>query len=132
MSFIRSAAVVALLLVGSTPAFAQTPPDYQAVLTSLGRAGAIDLPTVPLDIVAGRTLFTNACSSCHGMKGAGDGPTAHTLNTAPPAIGVQAQTPELTPTLAYNVVSVGVRGTSMPAFATSLSPQQRWNIINYI
>ena len=33
MSFLRSAAVAALVLVGSTPAFAQTPADYQAVLT---------------------------------------------------------------------------------------------------
>ena len=105
---------------------------HKQFVTSLGRAGAIDLPTAALDTATGRMLFTNTCASCHGMRGAGDGPAAHTLSTAPPAIGVHAQTPELTPTLAYNVVSVGVRGTSMPAFATSLSPQQRWNIINYI
>ena len=100
--------------------------------TSLGAAGAMDLPREALDTAAGRTLFTNACASCHGMKGAGDGPAAHSLNTPPPAIGIRSQTPELTPTLAYNVVSVGVRGTSMPAFASSLSPQQRWNVINYV
>jgi high-affinity iron transporter len=54
------------------------------------------------------------------------------LSTAPPGIGKQKLTPELTPTLAYNVVSVGVRGTAMPAFGPTLSTQQRWNIINYI
>jgi len=101
-------------------------------LNALGTAGAMDLPKAPLDTVEGHRLFAANCASCHGMAGAGDGPNAHTLSTAPPAIGVRAQTPELTSTLAYNVISVGVRGTAMPAFATTLTPQQRWNIINYV
>jgi high-affinity iron transporter len=101
-------------------------------LNALGTAGAMDLPKAPLDTLEGRHLFVSGCASCHGMRGAGDGPNAHTLSTAPPAIGVRAQTPELTPTLAYNVVSVGVRGTAMPPFAAALTPQQRWNIINYV
>src|SRR5947209_2535073 len=101
-------------------------------LNALGTAGAMDLPKAPLDTVDGRKLFVAGCASCHGMRGAGDGPNAHTLSTAPPAIGVRGQTPELTPTLAYNVVSVGVRGTAMPPFAGALTPQQRWNIINYV
>ena len=61
MSFLRSAAVAALLLVGSTPAFAQTPPDYQAVLTSLGRAGdfkdgvlKVNIPRGDLKVVIGQ------------------------------------------------------------------------------
>src|SRR2546423_13527279 len=66
------------------------------------------------------------------MAGAGDGPASHRPSPAPPAIGVRSVTPELTPTLAYNVISVGVRGTAMPAFASTLTAQQRWNIINYI
>ena len=61
MSFLRSAAVAALVLVGSTPAFAQTPPDYQAVLTSLGRAGdfkdsvlKVNIPRGDLKVVIGQ------------------------------------------------------------------------------
>ena len=63
MSFLRSAAVAALLLVGSTPAFAQTPPDYQAVLTSLGRAGdfkdgvlKVNIPRSDLKVVIGAAI----------------------------------------------------------------------------
>jgi high-affinity iron transporter len=104
----------------------------QRFSNSLGTAGAMDLPERPLDAVEGETLFVKSCSSCHGMNGAGDGPAAHTLSTPPPAIGIRSLTPELTPTLAYNVISVGVRGTAMPGFAPQLTPQQRWNIINYI
>src|SRR6266550_4931864 len=105
---------------------------HQHFSTSLGTAGAMDLPKGPLDTAEGHALFLKNCSSCHGMSGAGDGSSARTLSTPPPAIGVSRLTPELTPTLAYNVISVGVRGTAMPAFASSLTPQQRWNIINYI
>src|SRR6266550_835130 len=99
---------------------------------SLGTAGAMDLPKGPLDTAEGHRLYASTCASCHGVKGAGDGPSAHTLSTAPPGIGVKHLTPELTPSLAYNVVSVGVRGTAMPAMAGVLTPQQRWNVINYI
>ena len=100
--------------------------------TSLGTAGALDLPKAPLDTAEGHQLYARNCSSCHGMTGAGDGAAARTLSPPPSAIGVKALTPQLTPTLAYNVISVGVRGTPMPAFASSLTPQQRWNVINYI
>ncbi len=105
---------------------------HRLFAASLGTAGAIDLPKGPLDTAEGHRLYLGACSSCHGVNAGGDGPAAHTLSTAPPGIGVRRLTPELTPTLAYNVISVGVRGTAMPAMASSLTPQQRWNIINYL
>lgn len=105
---------------------------HQHFLTALGTAGAMDLPKAPMDTAEGHRLFNANCTSCHGMTGAGDATSAHTLSTAPPAIGVRTQTPDLTPTLAYNVISVGVRGTAMPGFASTLTAQQRWNIINYV
>jgi high-affinity iron transporter len=105
---------------------------YQLFSASLGTAGAMDLPKGPLDTAQGHALYVTNCASCHGMAGAGDGPVAHGLSTPPPAIGLKDRTPELNPTLAYNVISVGVRGTAMAAFAATLTPQQRWNVINYI
>jgi high-affinity iron transporter len=101
-------------------------------LTSLGAAGAMDMPTGPLDTAAGHRLFAQSCASCHGISGAGDGPAGQNVDPKPPPIGVRAETADLTPTLAYNVISVGVRGTSMPGFASVLTPQDRWNIVNYI
>src|ERR1700674_5311042 len=105
---------------------------YKLFAASLGTAGAMDLPKGPLDTVEGHALYAKNCASCHGARGAGDRLAARTLSTPPPAIGVKNLTPELTPSLAYNVISVGVRGTAMPAFASVLTPQQRWNIINYL
>jgi high-affinity iron transporter len=116
---------------------ARRPPTAVRVLhanfmASLGTAGAMDLPKVPLDTAEGRSIYVMSCASCHGLAGGGDGPRARTLDPPPLPIGVRTHTPELTPTLAYNVVSVGVRGTAMAGFAESLTPQQRWNVISYI
>lgn len=105
---------------------------HSRFLASLGAAGAMDLPKGPIDTAEGRVLYGSSCASCHGMTGAGDGPAARTLNPPPQAIGVTKETPDFTPTLAYNVISVGVRGTAMQGFASSLTPQQRWNAIGYI
>jgi len=97
---------------------------HRLFAASLGTAGAMDLPKGPLDTAEGHRLYTSTCTSCHGVTGAGDGPSAHTLSTAPPGIGVRHLTPELTPTLAYNVITVGVRGTAMPRLALR-SPRNR-------
>jgi high-affinity iron transporter len=98
---------------------------------ALGVAGAMDMPSAPLDTARGHALYTANCASCHGDAGRGDGPAAKSLSVAPPAIGDARLTPDLTATLAYNVVSVGIRETPMPAFST-LSPQERWDIVNYV
>ncbi len=98
---------------------------------ALGAAGALDLPTAPLDTARGHALFTANCASCHGERGLGDGPAAKALGVPVPATGDRHATPTLTPSLAYNVVSVGVRQTPMASFA-NLSPQDRWNVVNYI
>ncbi len=98
---------------------------------ALGAAGALDLPSAPLDATIGRALYTTNCASCHGDRGLGDGPAAKALPIEAPPIGSARALPDLSPTLAYNVVSVGISGSPMPSFAT-LSPQQRWNIVNYV
>ncbi|HEY8166463.1 MAG TPA: FTR1 family protein [Gemmatimonadaceae bacterium] len=99
---------------------------------ALGTAGALDLPTEPLDTARGHQLYAQKCSQCHGDAGAGDGPAAASLGMPVPKIGIARETPDMTPILAYNVVSVGVRATPMPEFGSSLSPQQRWEIVNYV
>jgi high-affinity iron transporter len=104
----------------------------ERLVSSLGVAGALDLPTEPLDIARGKALYTQNCASCHGDSGLGDGPAAKVSPIPVPPIGSAADAADLTPTLAYNVVTVGVSGTPMPEFGGKLSPQDRWNIINYI
>jgi high-affinity iron transporter len=99
---------------------------------ALGSAGALDLPSARLDTARGHALFAANCSSCHGARGLGDGAAAKSLAVAVPGIGSARAIPALSSTLAYNVVTVGVRGTPMPSFAAALSPQDRWNVVNYV
>jgi high-affinity iron transporter len=122
--------LIAAVVAKKTPASVRQ--FHQLFAASLGTAGAMDLPKGPLDTAQGHALFLKNCVSCHGVLGTGAAPSAHLHSTPPPAIGVAKLTPELTPTLAFNVISVGVRGTEMPSFASALTPQQRWNIINYV
>ena len=39
---------------------------------------------------------------------------------------------DVTPGLAYRVISVGIVGTPMPGFANTLSSEQRWNVVGYV
>ena len=123
-------AVIAAVVARKPPS--ALAPLRERVLTALGTEGRLELPTAPLDAVAGREIFTATCASCHGSTAMGDGPLAHGLSTVVPGIGSRTATPKLTPSLAYDVISVGVRGTAMAGFGGSLSAQQRWDVINYI
>lgn len=98
---------------------------------SLGSEAALELPSKALNVAEGAALFKTNCASCHGSTGLGDGPAAATINPKPPAIGNAATMHDVTPAMMFRKVSIGVRGTAMPAF-TTLSVDQRWNIVMYL
>ncbi len=99
---------------------------------ALGRDGALDLPAQPLDIANGRALYAANCASCHGALGGGDGVAAAGMTPAPTALGTVAAMHDVSPALMYRVVSVGIAGTPMTAWAERLTPEQRWNVIAYV
>jgi high-affinity iron transporter len=127
---IAARAIIDTLL---SAAQANRPPQELAAIgarlsTTLGSAGSLDLPAHGIDLGAGSGLFAKNCASCHGDRGQG---TGHGPD-APPAIGTSALMHGVSPALSYRVVSVGVRGTAMPAWSPSLSADQRWNTIAYL
>jgi FTR1 family protein len=105
---------------------------YQRFTTALGSAGALEMPRDRLDVAGGGATYARACASCHGLTGHGDGPAARSLSTAPPPIGLAAAMRNVSPALMYRLVSVGVRGTAMPAWASTLTPAERWNLVAYV
>src|SRR5579863_2387782 len=128
-------AIVARALIDTLLTAAQTdrPPQELSAIgarlsAALGTAGALDLPVHGIDLSAGASIFAKNCSSCHGDHGQG---TGHGPD-APPAIGTSALMHGVSPALSYRVVSVGVRGTAMPAWGASLTADQRWNAIAYV
>ena len=105
---------------------------HQRFTTALGSEGALDLPTAALSVAAGQAVYQQNCASCHGTTGMGDGPAAKGMDPAPPAIGDPATMADATPALLYRVISVGVPGTQMPAWSSTLNAQQRWEVVAYL
>jgi high-affinity iron transporter len=99
---------------------------------ALGSGAALDLPKLPLDPDSGGRIYAATCASCHGPRGRGDGPMAKGMNPVPAPVGDPAFMNSVAPALMFQKVSVGVKGTAMPAYAEQLSTVDRWNVIAYL
>ena len=99
---------------------------------ALGSEAALDLPTRSVNLAEGARIFATSCAACHGVRGLGDGQAAASLSPRPPAIGSAAVMSAVSPAMTYRKISVGVTGTAMPAFAPTLTPDQRWNVVSYL
>lgn len=115
----------------------RAPPDSvkaleQRFVAALGSEAALELSSRPLDTADGRALYEKSCASCHGVAGRGDGPAGRGIKPPPPAIGDAVAMRDRTPALTYRVMSVGIAGTQMVGWATTLTPEQRWNIVAYL
>jgi high-affinity iron transporter len=83
---------------------------------------------------AGRLLFAQNCSQCHGEAGKGDGPGRQSMNPKQPvpANFTDAEFMSgLSPFKAFNAISFGVENTAMASFA-ALSEDQRWQLAFYV
>ena len=150
VSFLRDAKEVAGRLSGSRTAATQAildsliaavvakrPPQElnplrERFMVALGSEGALDLPSKRIDLAEGRTIYERNCASCHGMLGRGDGSASRGMSPVPPAIGTSEAMHGVSPALMYRIVSVGVAGTPMVAWADRLSADERWNVVAYI
>jgi high-affinity iron transporter len=150
VSFLKDAKEVAARLSGGKAATAQAvldsidaavvakrpPADlaglHQRFAAALGTEGALDLPTKAVDLAEGKSIYDRNCASCHGSLGRGDGAAARGMNPPPPAIGTRETMHSVSPALMYRIVSVGVAGTPMVAWADRLSADERWNAVAYI
>jgi high-affinity iron transporter len=84
------------------------------------------------NLTYGRDLFQENCVSCHGVLGAGDGPSADTLNPKPRDFTAPERMSLLTPFQFYQAITFGVEGTAMPSFSEAFAPRQRWNLAFYL
>lgn len=104
----------------------------QRFAAALGSEAALELPKKPIDLVEGRALYEKDCATCHGIAGMGDGVAGRAMNPRPPAIGDAGTMRDVTPATMYRIVSVGIGGTPMTGYASSMTPEQRWNIVSYL
>ncbi len=102
--------------------------------TSTGEEISLVNPIPPdaRSLAAGKTLYEQHCLACHGASGRGDGPAAIRLNPRPadlrqhmiPGVHSDAQV--------FDWISNGYPNSPMPAFASTLSENERWDVLNYI
>ena len=133
----RAPAAQALLDSLAAAVRAKQPPAALAALhqrfaAALGSDGALDLPMRAIDLAEGQQLYVQHCAACHGATGRGDGPGAVGMNPPPPALGDAATMHAVSPALMFRILSVGIAGTPMQAWADRLTSDQRWNVIAYV
>jgi cytochrome c oxidase cbb3-type subunit 2 len=79
------------------------------------------------------------CSSCHGIRGQGDGPAA---GTHMDDFGHRIWPTDLTNASnfkfgrsvldIFRIFSTGLNGTPMPSYAQTLNETDRWHLANYV
>jgi len=120
--------VAGLVLCGAVGAIALVPGIEPAYPTTYYT------PTQPYaapSISRGMPLYAANCTQCHGVEGRGDGPLAASLPIRP----ADLTEPHL---FAHKVgdifwwVSNGKANGVMPGFADKLTPDQRWDLINFV
>jgi mono/diheme cytochrome c family protein len=85
------------------------------------------VPANAASIGRGKTVYTARCASCHGSSGKGDGPAAKDFKESP---GDMTKLGGQSDGAIFWKITEGKK--PMPPFATKLSEQQRWDVINYL
>jgi putative copper export protein len=146
MAVVMVVALIAAIWISEWPGLPDISPRFlrvgTATLTVLG-AGILALSLLPGEstssgnpvdatpqsIARGQSLYTQFCSSCHGINGDGDGPEAPNLAVKP--VDFRLHIPYHQDAFFFNVISNGL-GTIMPGWSSQISEEDRWNIINYL
>ena len=111
---------------------AELAPWREMFMQALGADAALDLPSTPVDLTVGAQLYGTHCASCHGATGMGDGPAAAGMDPPPPALGSAADMRDVTPSLMYRIIAVGIAGTQMAPWGEVLSADDRWSIVAWL
>jgi putative copper export protein/mono/diheme cytochrome c family protein len=83
-----------------------------------------------ISVANGRILYAKNCVTCHGVEGRGDGPAAEGMRPKPADLTARHANDHTAGDL-YWWLSHGVKGSAMPGFASVLSEEERWDLINF-
>ncbi len=104
---------------------------------ALGSAllAAYPVPSAPAqapDLAHCAAVYQQHCVTCHGAKGAGDGPAAAALDPAPIDFTDAARADLRSPLSLYQATSQGIEGTGMVGYAGTLSDADLWAVSYYV
>lgn len=107
--------------------------DTLRTLLAAGLGISLDpLPTGAVSLRRGAEVYGSSCAACHGLDGAGDGPSASSLDPRPSDFTRRAALVTTSPLDFFRKVTVGVAGTAMAGFESALSLDDRWAVSLYI
>jgi len=116
----------------SMPPWRQLPTEdlraLVAYIQSLHVPGAVPSTQGAASPNEGESLFTANCASCHGARGAGNGPVAGAL--APQPTNFHLKKPDRERVL--EVLANGLPGTAMPPWKSQLSVDQRQALVEFV
>ncbi len=120
-------AALAYQAVASAPA---APAFVPPLVPEIARLARSPIPPIPAHIEQGHQVYLQNCAICHGVSGKGDGSQAAGLTPRPADLTVHAR--QHTEGELYWWVTNGIATTAMPAWQTSLTDTQRWQVVGYI
>jgi mono/diheme cytochrome c family protein len=88
--------------------------------------------STPASIAAGKALFDKQCVSCHGPTGKGDGKSAAQLNPKPSDLTDATWNHGSSDGEIFTLIKDGSKNTAMRGFASRMTPQEMWNVVNYL
>jgi cytochrome c oxidase cbb3-type subunit II len=100
------------------------PEKYRNLKSPLGQNAA--------NIGAGRGIFNQNCSACHGFEGRADVPLARVFYPKPAANFHLPRYKDFTDGHWYNKTARGVPGTRMPRWDQTLNSEQIWYVVSYL
>lgn len=97
-------------------------------------AVSVAVPDTPRTEAEGMRIYNANCEGCHGIKGDGNGPAAAALKPKPWdfTTGKWIKQYGTTDQDIYNRIAQGVPHTAMPEWATTLKPDQIWEVLYYV
>ncbi len=87
------------------------------------------VPAGKESVARGETLYVINCRMCHGHKANEPGPVGRHL-TPPPPSPYQERVQKLSDADIFKRITLGFG--RMPPFQSSLAPQERWDIVNFL
>lgn len=110
------------------------PPAGSAPVSGKGlvsREIELENPAAPAadSLTRGKTLFGINCAMCHGRTSAERGPVGKKLNPPPPGLD-PVMVKGLSDATIFKAITFGFG--RMPGFQSKLTPQERWDLANFL